>query len=152
MHYRSRSRSFLHLALVLGFITAAASPFIAPAAAQDDEITPLGERMEELQSGLRRLRKMIAKPDDKEATLEILRSMEAHGLEAFALGPEPPATLAADKHAEWSVDFRRQVLKVVDQLLVVELAVSEGRTEDAKNAYKMLAQLKNAGHDKYQAD
>ncbi|TDJ78026.1 MAG: hypothetical protein E2O39_01650 [Planctomycetota bacterium] len=152
MHSRSRSRSFLNLALALGLVATAASPFIATAAAQDDEETPLGEQMEELQSGLRRLRKLVTKPDEKEATLEILRAMQGHGIQAFALGPEPPETLPAAEHAEWSVNFRRQILKVVDQLLVVELAVSEGRTEDAKSAYKELGQLKNAGHDTYQPD
>lgn len=113
--------------------------------------SPLGAAMEGLQSAVRRLRKLIEQPDNRDACLEVVRGMQANALEAFGHPPDLPLGEDATPVA-WRVGFQRQILALLDQLLVLELAVDEGRVDDAKAAYGELSRIKGEGHDLYQRE
>ena len=122
-------------------------------AEEADEHGPLHEAMEELQSGMRKIRKMLSKPEEKEAAIELLRHMQANALVAFQNPPEPGSDVGPSRVGPgWRIGFKRQILKVIDELLAVEHAVAEGRSEDAKAGYATLASLKKEGHDDYQVE
>ena len=115
------------------------------------EASPLEVAMEGLQSGQRRLRKLLETPESRDACLELVRAMQQSALAAFGNPPAPPEGEGLTPLA-WEVGFRRQVLALLDQLLVLEQAVGEGRVEDAKASYGELSRLKNEGHDRYQRE
>lgn len=117
---------------------------------QDDDPTPLAEEMGGLQSGQRKLRKLIKNPEAKQETLEIIRGMEQNAITAINLAPAIPAGMEEAKQAAWTIGYKREMVKVLDALLVMELAVVEGRTDAAAAAYKGLGELKKSGHDTYQ--
>ena len=133
--------------LVLALLVGSATTLRA---VQDEELTPLQEAMNGLQSGQRKLRKLLKDPIETAATVEVVHAMEANALTAFGLPPDAPATLSEAERPGWRIGFQRQILKVADSLLVLELAVLQGEGEQARQAYKDLNAVKKAGHDIYQ--
>ena len=122
-----------------------AAPFATPV--QDEAETPLEVAMAQLQSGQRKLRKLVAQPDEGGAAQDVVRSMQAAAVEALG---HPPAPHDDGSPIAWRIGFQRQLVALLDQLLVLELALAEGRVDDAKASYATLNEIKKAGHDRYQ--
>lgn len=146
------SSTIKSLALLVGgsllgiWIFTASAPASAPA---DDEIH---EAMEELQSGMRTLRKGLGDPAKKDDTIALLQGMQRHASTAMLSEPHAPKDKSGKDLALWYCGYRKQLVRVLDTLIDVEMAVHEGDAEKAKAAYKSLGQMKKAGHDEYLVD
>ena len=125
---------------------------------EDPAHSPLQDQMEGLQSSLRRLRAVLGADAERPAALEVLGTMQGHALAAYSLEPPDPtgaedaAESPGDARAARRIAFRRSLLRLLDQLLVIELAVLEGRAADAQAGYEDLVRIKNESHESLQVE
>jgi len=147
-----------HLAprLALVALLLAGALFAAPAVlpgqepgATAEEHSPLEEAMDGLKQGMRALRRGLGDQETATAGLDTIRAMQEHALAAMHHCPAPLTEVDAAGAAKWEINFKRMQLMVCDTLLELELAVVEGRLDDAKALYGKLNDLKGKGHDTY---
>lgn len=114
---------------------------------------PLHEAMEALQAGMKEMRKMLGKPEQKAELLALVAKMEASALACVTLLPEPAAPLTDPVAlATWRIDYQRRMVTVYDTLLQLELTVHKDDADGAKELYKKLGEQKQSGHDAFQAE
>lgn len=126
-----------------------AAPSVAAAADDDEEAGPLLESMEKIQSGMKGIRKLLNKPDQKDAALKLCKEMQAAALVGFNHVPEPETALEGDALIEHSADFRKRMLAVCSTLVDLETALAKGDGDAAKTIYRELGKQKKEGHDAY---
>lgn len=131
----------------LNIATEAAGANPVPASDGDDAV--LEAAMEELQAGQRKLRKLVSDPAQKGSCLAALAEMQAAALSAFQNVPHAPE---GTESTPWRIGYQQMSLRLLDELLTLELAVFEDRTEDAKASYARLGEIKSAAHDRFQPD
>jgi len=124
----------------------------AAASVDEDEESPLALAMDELQAGQRRLRKLVSDPAQKDECVQVVRNMQRNAIDALSLAPAAPETLAGSAADAYRIGYKKKIVQLVDELLSLELAVIEGRTDDATGHYKALGAHKKEGHDTYQAE
>ena len=136
-------------------------PFEAPAAVAqdadaqdadaDEKDDPMDEHMSVLQDGMRGMRRMLGKDDQREAALELVGKLQASAVACFDILPhttkeiEDPAA-----RAESRIGYQRRMVEVYDTLLQLELAFHQGDAAKQKELYKALGKQKQSGHDAYQ--
>lgn len=145
--HRASTRASVLVAALFSLTIATGWSTGRPASVDDEHASPLEAAMEELGSGQRKLRKLVADPSMKDPCLATVGGMQAAALAAFQNAPPP---LEGAEATPWRVDFQRTSLKLLDELLELELAVFEGRTEDAKASFAALGEIKSAAHDRFQ--
>lgn len=121
----------------------------AAVALDDDEGGPLLESMEVIQSGMKGIRKMLNKPEQKEAAVKLCKEMQAAALVGFNHVPEPETDLEGDALIEHGADFRKRMLSVCSTLVDLEAALAKGDGDAAKTIYRELGKQKKEGHDAY---
>ncbi len=131
-----------------------AAPAIGDATAaieadDDEEAGPLHESMEVIQRGMKGIRKMLSKPDQKDAAVKLCQEMQAAALVGFQNPPKPEAELDGDALVEFSADFRKRMLTVCSTLVDLEVALAKGDADSAKTIYRTLGKQKKEGHDAY---
>lgn len=122
-----------------------------PARAQEPgaEEGPLHDAMETLDRGMKAMRRSVADPEQVAANLERVRGMQAAAVSSFGHCPQPFTPMTDTEKVAWRIGFDRKVLAVADGLLQLELALVEGRLEEAKEIHSQLTGLKKEGHDGY---
>ena len=118
-------------------------------AAQEEEKTPLEQAMGGLKNGMRALRRGLESAESATQALGTIREMQGHALAAMNHCPAPLEEVDAAGAAAWEINFKRAQLHLCDALLTLELAVVEGRLEDAKTIYGSLNDIKSKAHDVY---
>ena len=109
----------------------------------------LHESMERMQSGMKGLRKLLGKPEEKANAIELCVTMESAALEGFMHPPESPDGLeGAELHA-YQAEFKKRMLSVAGTLVDLELALQSGDADKAKELYRTLGANKKEGHDIY---
>ncbi|MDA0667805.1 MAG: cytochrome b562 [Planctomycetota bacterium] len=119
---------------------------------EHEEEGPLAEAMEQIKDNMRALRKTLSDPEKAAEGMKYAEGMRNSALEAMPYCPEAPAGLSELEQVKWRVDFQRKLLAVADGTLRLELALAEGKQEDAKEIYKTLGGIKKEGHDTYDPD
>ncbi|MCH2113241.1 MAG: hypothetical protein MK213_10310 [Planctomycetes bacterium] len=112
----------------------------------------LEEPMDVLKRHQRALRRVIADPAQAEQGIALLREMESAVFESMNHCPEPFTEMTAKEQAIWEVGFRRSLLRLATTMVNMELALLEGRMEDAQNLYRELGASKKSGHNDYKED
>ena len=141
--------------LLLPFTLGAAQPFLSPQEpeheheGEHEEEGPLAEAMESLKDHMRAMRKSLGDPQRDAESISHAKGMMKNALEALKYVPEAPENLAGADVVQWRVDFQRKMLSVCDHLLQIELALAQGRHEDARLLYRAVADIKKEGHDTY---
>jgi len=118
-----------------------------------DEIGPVARAMGELHGSMRRMKRLAKAGDDKEGALAVLREMQDCAMAVLVLEPptlEDQDPLTGDEHGIWVAEYRRHIVKLVDKLLELELAVLRGHMKVFSDGYGELSQIRNTGHYDYQ--
>ena len=124
---------------------------VTPAASATDG--DLHAHMEALQSGMKEMRKMLGKDDQKDALIALAAKLQGSALACFTLLPKQETPIAdPTAAAEWRIGYVRRMVEVYDTLLQLELAATKGDHEAVKAHYKALGEQKTTGHEAYQAD
>ncbi len=145
---------FLLLCFAAGFLLPALPDTLSDLTAQEPvkEDGPLTGPMKAMKQGLRALRGPMADPEMTLDAVDLLRFMQGSALEAFPFPPPPFGDLSKTELRTWEVRFRRNILKLADQLCAIELALLEERREDALALYRDLGKVKKTGHSAFKAD
>ncbi|HLO42251.1 MAG TPA: cytochrome b562 [Phycisphaerales bacterium] len=99
--------------------------------------------MKGLRQGMRQIRDLVADPAKKEEALQMIGLMQRAAVAAKGNKPE---------HMKEGVsidDFRREMIKLVTQLLELETAVLDGKTEEAAALVTKLGEFRDASHEKF---
>lgn len=120
-----------------------------PRGEQAEEGGPLHDAMETLDRGMKGMRRTITDPEKTAENLERLREMQAAALLSVGHCPDPFTPMSETDKRVWRIGFERKMLAVTDGLLQIELALVEGRHDEAREFYSQLTGLKKEGHDTY---
>jgi soluble cytochrome b562 len=138
-------RSFLAPLLLALPIAALAAAAIAPRAADDE----LAERMEVMNSAMRQLSKGIH-PETRTKSLERIDAFQRALLDAKRMTPPTAKDVEEAERAEFVAGFRAQLARVLAKSGELEIAVLEGRFDDANRIVaEDMKRLKDQGHEKY---
>ena len=135
--------------LPLFFLTSATPVERGSAPALVEEGEALLDAMEEVQSGMRALRKMIKTPDQKDACVELIGNMQKQLASIVTEVPKPFGELSDADRLTWGVDFKRGILATAMKLVDLEEQVLKGEVERAQATYKELGKMKKSGHEKF---
>lgn len=119
-----------------------------PAAGAEQE-SPLEEKMEVLDRGMKGLRRSVADPAKAVDNLAVVRGMKDAALAALPHCPEPFTPMSDTEKVVWRINFERKLLGTADALLQLEQALVEGRFEDAKKQHEALMGMKKEAHNAY---
>jgi len=130
-----------------------AAPAQEPAAPSTGEDEGMHQHMEILQAGMKEMRRMLGKDEQKAELLALVLKLQLSARACFDLIPEQTTPIEDPVAlAEWRIGYVRRMVEVYDSLLQLELAVHKGDAEKAKELYKKLGEQKQNGHDAYQAE
>ena len=112
---------------------------------EEHEHSELENAMEGLKKGMRTLRRGVDKPEKSAEMIVVVQAMQQSSLTAFSLCPDPLEEVDAIGLAKWQTGFKKGQLAVCGTLVNLELALAEGRLEDAKELYGRVNDIKGNG-------
>lgn len=118
-----------------------------------DEDTPMTTHMKAINTGLRTLRAQMKDLEKRggEANANIL-ALQAEALAAKGYDPAMLKDLPEAEQAAFRVAFRKRMHTMLNTMFELEIALLEGRADDAKAAAKALLKDKSPAHKKFKAD
>lgn len=127
-----------------------AAPSSDTGAAEDHEA--LEEAMYGLKDHLKKLSRALT-PEGRDAALSELTEMQRIVLEAKSLTPSNLEEVPEGARAEHRVEFRKEMLTLLAELVALELDVVEGDNEKALERVRgPLLDIRNRSHDKFQKE
>ncbi len=119
---------------------------------QDDMDTVLSQNMKAVNKAYRVLRSSLKKPARDAESLEKLHEITVRVLAAKIEKPHMlPKVPEADRQ-QFLIDFRKVLIALIKLTLDIEVAVLEGRRDDARNLLKDLNRMKSPAHKKYRIE
>lgn len=134
--------------------TADLSAGLRAAPRAEDEHSALHEIMEKIKDNLKRLGRSLSDPSkDLSAALEYISEMERLALEAKHEQPNNLDEIPEEQHQEHLTSFRRDLIGALKVMLELELAILDGKREEAMEMLKgPLLKARKGAHKKYQKD
>ncbi len=150
---RSIARPVLPLSLLcIGFVASAAWITARDAGAAPAANEELEQTMRQINGAGKMLGRGITKDNRDESLLQIDKMQHAL-LAAKAMTPDAVAGVAADKRDAFLADYRRTLLEALKVACDIEIAILDGKYEDAQELVKtQLNAIKKNGHDKFQVE
>jgi hypothetical protein len=135
------------LALILVGAIAAPLAFVATAGADDHEA--LEKEMETINSHYKTLRRDARKGEYAPDTAGKFPEMLHAAITAMHLKPPMIAKVPADKQAQFLVDYKKEMKKMIVHIIDMEIAFDEGRKDDLAKMIDDLNTIKGDGHEKF---
>ncbi|MCA8942298.1 MAG: hypothetical protein KDB80_07025 [Planctomycetes bacterium] len=133
--------------LVLG-----STAFVDRSTVPTPDDTPLGQHMKAINKGLRALRAQVKDPARAEEYHASVLELQSEALAAKALDPMKLGELPAEEQGAFRVAYRKRMQAMIDKMFELEIALLEGRAEDAQGAIKELNKMKSPAHKEFQSD
>jgi soluble cytochrome b562 len=130
----------------LFLMSCAAGLMLAPAMAQDEEHTKLGEQMESVDDAFKAFRRETDVTKGAAAAREAQIATLKSAMEIPALVKEMPE---GPEKAKAAAEYRKMMGKLYVTFCEVEEAFLNGKLEDVAKAVDSLKEQKKAGHDKF---
>ncbi|MEY2806942.1 MAG: cytochrome b562 [Planctomycetia bacterium] len=124
-----------------------------PAAAHDGANEKIEHAMEDLNGSLKRLEKALAEKDAAKC-LPLVLKMQVACQDSKVEAPSMAETITdAQKKADFLLGYRKTMVELQKQLLDLEVAVLDGKWEDAtKLVSDKIKPSKKSGHDAYKPE
>ena len=127
-----------------------ASVAAPPVVAQDDDETPIGERMEVINKHMRALRIQLKDAAKNADSLKLVLEMQHKALEAKGFDPVKLSQQAGkDAQDKLRVEFRRTMHEFLGQMFELELALLTDDNDAAEAAYRALGKMKSPSHKQF---
>ena len=110
----------------------------------------LHESMEDLNSTLRRVNRLIKTPEKISEAADMVAKMEHNALDAKGETPPMAETLEGAAREAFMLGYRRDMIKLLATLTELELACLDGEAEAAQAIVERLVSHRNASHELYQ--
>lgn len=121
----------------------------APAGAKAPETTVLEDRMGEMSTAFRKLRRQVADPTANETSLTLVATMRTTAEAALTLSPARLADLPEAAREKFLSDYQRGLRRLLDLLAQMEAALQAGDNAAAEKLVKRLATLQKASHREF---
>ena len=121
---------------------------------QDDETaeepeTELARQMLVVQEHLRHLRRNVRDPEKNADTLVRLQDCEVASLASKAELPVMLERVPEGEREAFLRDYRLEMIRVLEGFLALEKALLEGRQDELRDLYKVIARLEDPGHERF---
>jgi soluble cytochrome b562 len=147
--YRRTGPAALLTALLVAFSLVAAPARSAPAEAKETE---LQKKMEEIETGLKKLRRTLRKTEENAESLKTIGQVKAAMEASKKLAPAMAASVPEAERAKFIESYKKDMDVVIAEMGKMEKAVKDGKNADAQAVLKKLTELEEAGHEKYIKD
>jgi hypothetical protein len=117
-----------------------------------DELTPLAQEMEVVESALGRLRRNLRDPAKNEDSLAILVDAQTAALTCKSQVPSMAASVPAAERAALVAAYRKEMASLLKHLLDVEVALLDGDNEAAKAALQLARDMEEPAHERFTED
>ena len=131
----------------------------ATAAAQDDKDskekkvadldTELAKQMEMIDSGMKKLRRSLRKPDSNKDSLETIDTVYKAALKSKDMTPAMAAKIPEAKRAEWVAAYKKDMETMIKTVEEMRDAVKAGKNDKAQELHQSLKKQEDKGHEKY---
>jgi len=134
------------MALALAAAVVGSWSMVSLAGAEDP---PIIKHMEEINSGYKSLRREARRLSFNEESIATVINMQEHALKAMHVPFKMAEKVSGDAKKKMIAGYKKVQGQLVIELINLEIALEEGRKEDAKALVEKLGALKKEGHDKY---
>jgi len=135
-------------------VVRAAAP--APAAAQEEKEkkvadldTELSKQMEVIDSGMKKLRRSLRKPESNKESLETIEKVHAAAVKSKDMTPAMAAKIPEAQRAEWVAGYKKAMEATIKTIEEMRDAVKDGKNDKAQEIYKTIKTQEDKGHEKY---
>jgi soluble cytochrome b562 len=141
------------LAALLTAVVVAFSIPAAPAVyAAEEKDTELQKKMEEIETGLKKLRRTLRKAEENPESLKTIAQVKVAMEASKKLPPAMAASLPEAERAKFIESYKKDIDAVIAEMGKMEKAVKDGKNADAQAVLKKLSEMEEAGHEKYIKD
>jgi hypothetical protein len=116
---------------------------------KDEELTALGEQMEQMSSAFRRLRRQAAEPAYNESSLELVAVMRQAAEAALNLIPEKAEELPETERARFVSAYQERLGELIASLGELEAHFRAADNPAAVRLIAQLADLQKASHREF---
>ena len=131
----------------------------AAAAAQDDKEskekkvadldTELAKQMEVIDSGMKKLRRSLRKPESNKDSLETIDKVYKAAVKSKDMTPAMATKIPEDKRAEWVAAYKKDMETMIKTVEEMRDAVKAGKNDKAQALHQALKKQEDKGHEKY---
>ena len=131
----------------------------AAAAAQDEKEskekkvadldTELAKQMEVIDSGMKKLRRSLRKPESNKESLETIEKVHAAAVKSKDMTPAMAAKIPEAKRAEWVAAYKKDMEAMIKTVEEMRDAVKDNKNDKAQELYKTIKTQEDKGHEKY---
>ncbi|MEE8468919.1 MAG: hypothetical protein V3T22_10700 [Planctomycetota bacterium] len=114
--------------------------------------TELARQMEIVKDGLRSLRRSVRDPAKKADSLAAVIACERAIVAAKSEVPSMAAQVPEAEREAFVTAFRLEMLGLLENFLVLEKALLEGRNDELRDLYKVLKGLEDPAHERFTED
>jgi hypothetical protein len=151
-----RTRTVAMVVLSAMFGAPSGMKFVRAAAAQDEKEkkvvdldTELAKQMEVIDSGVKKLRRSLRKPESNKESLETIEKVYAAATKCKDMTPAMAAKVPEAERAKWVANYKKDMeafIKTVDEM---RTAVKDGKNDKALELHQSLKKQEDKGHEKY---
>lgn len=113
---------------------------------------PLHEHMEDIEHGLKRMRRILQDPTKRAECLEALVGMEHAALEAKQGTPPMTEKLPEAERAAFVTNYRKMATELIGKMLALEVALLDDEQPAIDAAFKELRGMEDKGHERFTED
>lgn len=128
------------------------SPAQDPEKQEQEPETELARQMEIVKDGLRSLRRSVRDPAKKADSLAAVIACERAIVAAKSEVPSMAARVPEAEREAFVTAFRLEMLGLLENFLVLEKALLEGRNDELRDLYKVLKGLEDPAHERFTED
>jgi soluble cytochrome b562 len=126
--------------------------FVSWGASTRTDDTELTTHMKSINTSMRKLRAALKDPKRADEASELILDMQTHALAAKALTPVKHGEVKEDERPQFIIDYRKGMHEMINGMFKMEVAVLEGRQDDATEEMKGLLKAKSPAHEKFQSE
>jgi hypothetical protein len=151
-----RKRTIAALMLSVLVVALAGMNHVRAAAAQDDKEkkvpdldTELSKQMEVIDSGVKKLRRSLRKPESNKESLETIEKVHAAAVKCKDMTPAMAAKIPEADRAKWVENYKKDMATFIKTVEEMQAAVKDGKNDKALELHQSLKKQEDKGHEKY---
>jgi soluble cytochrome b562 len=120
------------------------------AAAEEKKVkSELSKTMEQIDEGMKKLRRTLRTKENNAQSLDTITKIEAAAITCKSLTPSRATTMPADQQPAFVTEYRKQMAALIVNMCNMETALLDGDNTKAQDIFKKLKQQEEDGHDQF---
>jgi len=111
--------------------------------------TELSKQMEVIDSGMKKLRRSLRKPESNKESLETIEKIHAAAVKSKDMTPAMAAKIPEAKRAEWVAAYKKDMEATIKTIEEMRDAVKDNKNDKAQELHASLKKQEDKGHEKY---